>query len=123
MNPRDDHEDPRREQAASIAGIEADVRSIDIRIKAEHEYIESVSEKARECCRTAQELEVQAGIIGGRVTRLEEDREKGSKRMATIETKQGATDRKLAWYAGALTVGAFLAPFLGDLVKQILLGR
>jgi len=120
MPPRDDHEDTRREQAADIAGIKADVRGLDVRIKAEHEYIESVSEKAKECCRTAQELEVQAAALGGRVDRIEGDVERGSERMSKIETRQDTMDARTMRAIGALAALGFIAPFVAALVAKLL---
>lgn len=165
MSPRDDYEDTRREQAAAVAGLQADVRRIDGRIDKEHDCIESVSLKCHETARAVHEIDVQAERNAGRITGVEvavetaDDRSKingacihdiqlkqaeqdgrakdcerkhteGSRRMGKIElrieateAKQNANDRRMAWYAGALTAGAFLAPFIGDLLKTLLIGR
>lgn len=110
----------RDDSAADIAGLQADVRRLDGRIDADHEYLESVSAKGQETARTVHELEVQGERTAGRLSACEVAQEKGSERMKVIETKIDATEARLNWYAGALALLGFAAPFAAALVAKIL---
>lgn len=121
MSPaRDDHEDTRREQAASIAEIEATIRALGNDAIRDRELIKDQQDHIRRHGRELGEIQIARTKAEGRLDSLEDAQEKGSERMQRIETdvrelRDGQATIRADARVAARTVAIYLAVAMGAL--------